>query len=193
MIMLFGCIAGCPGNQQGKDSERTIPLESTYATTGQKNVQTIRSDLEATYGKDLDKIYEKVSDTSLSHIFIVRGEDLNQAIKATRRAFTSSQRGDRVIESDDNSAAAQCWVVAYLGSGSSTPPAWEVRWVKVKGQIVQLAVSEPKRKIASADWHTYLVWVPLGKLEPDTYSLELIDAEKMEVTLMRRVTVQDNK
>jgi hypothetical protein len=78
-----------------------------------------------------------------------------------------------------------------LGAAGSDPPAWLVDSVERKGDVVRLGYR--KREAKSKDRHPYLFWAPLGELEPGSYALELFDAEKKEVTFLRRVTVRAPK
>jgi hypothetical protein len=88
---------------------------------------------------------------------------------------------DKEVKSD------QFWLVAFLGTSGSSPPEWLVGSARLKGNEVRLVYR--KKSSESADAFPYLVWVPLGKLKPGIYTVELFDEDKRRVTLLRRVTI----
>jgi hypothetical protein len=175
----------------GAEEGRQIPLESIYSTTGQKGLKALKMRLDEPQGQELQGIARGYRGGA-SDVFLVRGKDIAAAVKAARQAFTAGQSADGPVIPDAASRAAPLWVVAYLGSAGSSPPAWLVHSVEVKGQMVRVTFRKPKRFGSTRDLHPYFLWVPLGKVEAGTYTLELFDADKEEVTFLRRVAVAAN-
>ena len=77
-------------------------------------------------------------------------------------------------------------MAAFLGvSGSG--PAWLVKSVEVSGKKIRLVYEWVGTK--ANDSHPYFVWIPLEKLQPGAYTLELFDQRRNHVALFRTVTV----
>jgi hypothetical protein len=180
-----------------KEKVEEVPLKSIYATTGQEEVQRInRNDGE--YGTAINEIISH-SRSGASNVFLVRGHDLPAAVKATLLVLAGSRPVDTPIGPGDltgphdRTKHDSIWMVAYLGTAGSSPPAWDIASVERRNKTVRLTYSKPDRFYSSRNLHVYLAWAPLGKLEPGDYSLELFDGRKREVTLLRRVTVEKLK
>jgi hypothetical protein len=188
LAMLLGLIGGLTSVI---DEVRKIPLGSIYSTNGQEGLKAVRLGLEEPYGHDLQEIVREFR-SGASNIVLVRGKDIAAALKATRWAFTANRPADVPVDPEDGSKRAPLWLVAFFGAAGSDPPAWLVQSIEVRGRLVRVVFVKPKRLISTRDSHLYFIWVPLGKPEVGTYTLELFDAEKREVTLLRRVTVTDN-
>lgn len=128
-----------------------------------------------------------------SNLFLVRGKDIAAAIKATRGVFIGGRSADVPGDPEDGSKAETLWLVAYLGTAGSEPPAWLVKSALVRGQTVQISISTPERTSGTSDIHQYFVWVPLGELRKEMCTLELLNAEKGQLILSRNVNVVERK
>jgi hypothetical protein len=168
--------------------ETVIPLKSLYATSGQEGLRPVKIQQEEPYGYDLGQLHRDSHGMGASNTFLVKGKDIAAAVKATRLVFTGGRRAGVPVTGERDLHSKDCWLVAYLGTGPSTPPPWVIESVTRKGFTIRVTYSEPRRARSTRDVHQSFLWVPLGPLEPGTYSLELFDSGKGQVTLQRRVT-----
>jgi RNA polymerase sigma factor (sigma-70 family) len=141
------------------------------------------------YGPDL-AVLERENRGGASNVFLVRGKDLTEAVKATREVLAASRPADTPAVANQPSKEDRLWVVAFFGVAGSSPPAWRVRSVDVFGGMT-VRISYAKRQSETNDEHQYFIWVPFGQREAGTYTLELFDADTGEVTLTRRCMVPD--
>jgi hypothetical protein len=170
------------------EGARKIAPGSVYATTGQKELKPLSTAMDGDgkyvepYGADLDKLRGEAAGKAT--VFLVAGKDITAAIKASR-----GRLGERAVGPPDQlkPAGQPVWLVAYLGTSGSSPPAWKVEGIAVKDKLIR--VSYRKGAAVTDDVHAYLVWAPLGKLEPGVYSLELYDAAAEGPTCVRRCKV----
>jgi hypothetical protein len=175
-----------------------VPLESVYSTSGQKELKHMTAafrhkedgdrDYIEPYGWNLEQI-NRLSQLGCSNVFLVRGKDIAGAVKSTRWLYMGTGSGDVPVFADEESKAAPLWAVAFFGVSGSNPPAWLVQSVERKGKTVR--ISYVTRTAATHDQHRYFLWVPIGTLEAGTYTFELFDVEKKEVTLLRRCRVTE--
>ncbi len=170
---------------------RLIPLESAYSTNGQEGLQPVLRRLDEPCGKALDQMYQGSYGMGTSNLLLVRGEDITAAVKATRWAFLGGRSADMPVDPEDGSMGGSLWVVVYFGTAGSGPPAWLVHGIEVKGRTVRVTFSKPNRPVSTADVHQYFLWAPLGHVEPGAFTLELYDAEKTDVALLRHVTIAE--
>jgi hypothetical protein len=91
--------------------------------------------------------------------------------------------------SDTQTGPLPLWMVAYFGMGPSDPGFGRVHAAEIRGRTVRVTYSRAHAKRVSTDVQHYYFWAPLGKADAATYALELFDADRNEVTLMRRVVV----
>jgi hypothetical protein len=124
-----------------------------------------------------------------SNAFLVDAANLNDAIGATGRILLGSRAADIPASSELGPVSGSQWLVAFLGAAHSSPVRWTVENVTVTENRIRLTFRKPESAIATSDVHRYYYWVPLGKLAPGTYEVELFDADEKAVTLMRRVKV----
>jgi hypothetical protein len=170
---------------------RKIPLKALYSTNGQHGVLPLPRRLEAAYGWDLEQIREATSRLGASNVFLVRGKDVAEAIRGTRKVFTGARTADALSAPEAPRGAKECWAVAYFGNRFGWPPAWVVDPTEVAGKTIRIPFRKTKPLTGTGDFHPYFVWVPLGELKEGTYTLELFDTEKKETVLLRRVTVSE--
>ncbi len=174
---------------------RAIPLESCYATPGVRGgCKLITDGGREPHGFDLSELYREnlARGGGAMNVALVRGGDIAAAVKATRRAFAADWQTDTTVPAspNDGKGGPPLWLVAYFGCGSSHPGYGWVQAVEVRGQVVRVAYApESKDRAATQDTVFFYLWAPLGRAGAGTYALELFDADKKEVTLLRHVAV----
>jgi hypothetical protein len=178
-----------PGEKEEKKAgAKAVPLGSIYSTSRQKGLKRIdRGEGDEAFPNEVRELYQQSIWMGASNVFLARGDDVKAAVKATWEVFMRGQPATGPVSADRRSRSEQYWLVAYLGVGGSSPPAWLVKSAKVSGRTIRLAFTNPGA--ANSDLHPYFVWVPLGKLGRGAYTLELFDEESKQVTLSRRVTL----
>jgi hypothetical protein len=179
--------------------ESSIPLSSVVSTSSQKELIRVYQPpghfddaIAKTIGSHLDQIYLKTNGVGTSNIFIVYAPDITAAVAATSHAFINGDADD--WNSDlyhYRQAAEECWLVVYLGIAGSSPPHWLVDAVSVKPPTIRFSYHRVKPGAVTEDIHQYFYWVPLGKLSPGVYQLELFDIGADTTALSRRVLVGD--
>jgi hypothetical protein len=182
-LLLTAALAASAGEEA-----RKVPPGNVYATTGQKGVKPLSTATDGDgkyvepYGADLEKLRGEASGRAT--VFLVTGKDVSAAIKASRGRVT-----ERAVGPPDQlkPAGQPVWLGAYLGTGGSSPPAWKVEGIAVKGKLIR--ISYRKGAAVTDDVHAYFVWAPLGKLEPGVYALELYDSASEGPTCVRRCKV----
>lgn len=105
----------------------------------------------------------------------MRARDITSAIKATRKAFAGGRQTNVPVYPDDgfNEQHKDAWLVAYFGVAGGAPPAWLLTAIEKDKMTIRLCYHKAKREPETADIHQYCSWVPLGRLEPGVYTLEL--------------------
>jgi hypothetical protein len=192
----FG-VASAPGQQPPKtdppaEKVRTIPLESCYATEGVSGCPHLKRVGEP-YSFDLNELIRN-NRTGASNVALVGGKDIAGAVKATRWTFAASHRADVPVRPNSSDAKAEplpLWLVAYFGMGPSNPGFGRVQAAEVRGRTVRVVYSRAPSNTATDDDVHYYVWVPLGQAQAGIYTLELFDADRKDVTLLRRVAVAE--
>jgi hypothetical protein len=187
-------------NSSGKEQKRVIPPDMIYSREGQKGMKQLDDGLmflphgikkwNTPYGPDLSALLANIN-TGLANVILVRGKDVAEAVNAAREALTRGRGSGDVPFTPEwkGSEKAEHWLVFYLGTAGSVPPAWLVESVEFKDKTIRVNYLKPIRKVTSGDAHRYLFWVPLGQLPDGVYSLELFDTGMNELTLMRRVRI----
>ena len=165
------------------DEPREVPLNAVYASFSQEGVKPLDSSVE---GEELNRISSLLQEAPL--IVLCVGDDIAAAEKASTESFAMP------LDSACVSGAPTdiLWAAAYLGSDGSVPPAYQVRAVEVRGKTIRICYERDQSPVRSCDLRSYLVWVPLGLVEPGAYTLELFDVGTREVTQSRpwQVTVK---
>ena len=182
LIAVFCLNETASGDDKEKQVEtKKIALESIYSTNGQKGLKAVEQ-------KEMGELYRQSIKMGASNVFLARGDDIVAAIQASWEVFTGGQPVSEPASSVGNSKSEQYWFVAYLGV-SGPGGAWLVKSVEVKGENIRLTFTNPGSKLN--ELHPYFVWVPLGKLKPTLYSLELFEADQQQATILRRVAVPE--
>lgn len=187
-----------PASERLRAPAQKIELAWIYSTNGQKGLRPVTSssfrladgtrEYAQTYGLDLANIRKDFHGGG-PNAFLVRADDFTNAVRATSLACLGSRSLGVPIGPDDNSEHTHFWLVAHFGTTGSDPPAWLIQSAQRRGNALRLTYvgGQPETK----DMHHYFAWVPLGWVEPGTYTLELFDAEKKQATLRRRVEIPE--
>lgn len=176
------------GQEEG--AAKSIPLSSVYGTSRQTGLKRI--DLghrDGGFEVELRELYQAAIKTGASNLFLVCGEDLPSAVRATRDVFRGGRSVNRAVNADPEVPCGKYWFVVYIGISGSSPAGWRIDAIQVKGNRVQLRYTNARPEIQSDDEFPYFVWVPLGSLNPGTYVLELHDEVESAPVLQRRVAV----
>src|SRR5262245_10651164 len=105
-VALLAFSAGCEGRQEGeprakerevfapapKEKAVTIPLTSVYSTSRQKG---LRRGGDA-YIRELNLLNDREA-LGPTNVLLVRGKDIAEAVKATRRAYAADGWGDTPV------------------------------------------------------------------------------------------------
>jgi hypothetical protein len=173
----------CAGTHGGDDPDPEpkakvykVPLKSVYVSFEQEGTKHFDRGSKEDPDGELRAIW-KVELGEEREFFLVRACKVGGAAKAARKVLSGQHKGGAPASADDG--AAEYWLVAYLGTLGSEPPAFSVVSAERQGRTISLRVQKIKRTLVSKDRHQYLVWVPLGKLPNGKYTLELyLDGEK---------------
>ncbi len=190
LLLTLGCEpqgAQGPNQNAGGKEARVIPLKSIYATPDQGELQRLDRRLDKPLGKELHLIDQHFS-SGVPAILLVGGEDIGEAVRATRHALCGGHNADSPVPANPGSKPKQLWLVVYFGSWSSAPK-WLVRSVAVEQSTIRLKFSLAQNLDPEPVSRLHLVWAPVGQLTAGVYSLELFDEDRKHVALLRRVTV----
>lgn len=176
-------------------AERIVDLSKIVSTSNQRGLiqarPSYRDDgiFEQSFGYHLQKIV-RASESGASNLFLVDATNIDDAVRASTEVLLGG-RGVSVPASADSRKQrnGRHWLVAYLGVGPSSPPAWTIKAVSINGNRIKIAYQIPQPTTVTSDVHAYYYWIPLGKLGANVYELELFDVNLKEVTLLRRVEV----
>lgn len=195
LIVFAGVSAGLLASayataDESRDEKRTIPLSEIITTSPQKDLRSIDDVVgpKEAYNSYMMR-FRNVSDGS-SNVFLVDAKKIRDALDASSNVLFGSRSTDTPASQDKpNPERGSHWLVAFLGSGPSNPVWWTLESVSVKKGKVTLSYRKSKPRPATHDVRPYYFWIPLGKLDPGAYDVQLFDAEKGLVSLMRRVEV----
>ncbi len=180
-----------PRQEKAKVETKKIPVELIYSTSRQKGLKLLdQGQSDEGFEFQMRELQQHAIKTGASNIFLVRGDDIRAGVRATWAVFCAAHSVDYAVNADPESKSQKYWLAAYLGVAGSSPPAWLVDSVQIKGNQVVVRYKAAANEIQSDDEHPYFVWVPLGGLMAGTYSLELFEQTKGQTVLQRRVTVK---
>jgi hypothetical protein len=185
--------AGESDKAKGEKLEvKKIPLKEIYTTSGQEGLKWIwhRKDQPAdrpVFAKQVDVLRGISVSTGAPNCFLVRGNDIAEALDATLVAFQHGVNFSAPISRDDRSKSDQMWLVAYFGVAGSAPPAWTISEVEVLPW--RISVTYDTGPSETDDVREYIMWIPLGRLASGRYTLTLFDIHRREAELVRRVVV----
>jgi hypothetical protein len=177
----------CLAVARAGDDAKKIPLDSIHATTGQKDVKRLSTAMDGA-GKYIDpagaalaKLYGGLKQGGVG---LVAGKDIAAAVEASGPLFArGAMQGELTVD-----AGAPLWAAVFFGTNGSSPPAWQVKQVEVKGRSVRIGYA--KQPAFTDDIHHYLAWIPLGKATAGEWTLELYDVGGKEAAVKRQVTVK---
>lgn len=176
-----------------KDDERKISLSEIVTTSPQKGLQPVRDvlakkgDAQATEGY-LSRIL--TGSNGSSNAFLVDATNIYDALQASSTILDGARSADTPAPVNTSQPTrGSHWLVAYLGTGPSSPTWWTIESVTIhKGKIV-LKYRMSKPSPTTADLNPYYYWIPIGKLPLGAYEIKLVDADQAAVSLMRRIEV----
>lgn len=178
-LFAFGSVS-CRGG--ATEQFESVDLSMIYSTTRQHDVKGV------TNGKS--KVAERLSHltatnapSAASNVFLVQGVDIDEAIRATTRVVFGG-------ESCNQFEQGQLWMVAYFGSGGSTPSRWTIKSVQNSEKTVRVFAHRSPNGAESADIHPYYAWIPLGKSMQPKLALELWNHATGERSLVRILDVE---
>lgn len=175
----------------------TVPLADMLTTSRQEGMQQVGEEFRRPGNEKenksitgyLKQIYE-ASRQGASNAFLVDATNAHDAVRASASVLLGGRSASAAVPVEKQRAyLGSHWLVAYLGCGHSDPLPWIVENAAVVESKIQLTYRQPRAFIATSDSLPYYYWIPLGKLAPGTYEIELFDADEQAVTLMRRVEV----
>jgi len=157
---------------------REIPFDTVYSYNGQKGMKWIVPE-EKEYGESLPL-------PGASNVFFVTGDEIKDAVIQTLMVLNHGYGVDDVALSRQRSN--QFWLVAYLGTANI--PSFTVKSIEIEKKTIRVRFSPPPQNVGSLpsitlSWY----WAPLGTLNPGTYTLELWNEDRREISLMRKVTI----
>jgi len=171
-LILFAAVAGFAA-----DDAKEVPLRTVYTTTGQKNTQNARPDVEL---QDIQEFGHRIPQKPA--ICLVNGKNCRTAAKVSHPLLNPAGEKKEAPANPMVKAAEDAWVGAFLGNAGSSPPAFRVLSVETKGKQVRVKYEFTPPEVATGDVHQYFVWAPLGKLTAGEYTLELYNAVEKKVT-----------
>ncbi len=185
--------------EENMKEQRPIPLSEIVTTSPQKGLQQVRDALQqenaALKSEATDGYLRQIQSISngSSNAFLVDAINTSDSIAASLSILVGWRSANTPAPVNTTKPKrGSHWLVAYLGSGPSTPTWWNVESVSATKSTVTLTYKRSKPSPATADVHPYFYWVPLGKLDPGPYEVQLLDADRGVISLMRRVEVEVN-
>jgi hypothetical protein len=175
----------------------SIPPSSIVTTSSQENMryfdnvfskQTGQNQSEA--AREFARAFQ-LGTPGASNAFLVDAPNESGAIEASRAVYFGGRSAETpVTVNQPNPKRGNYWLAVYLGIGPSGPTSFVIEKASIDGDTIRLTYSRPKPSAATADIHHYYYWVPLGKLQPAEYQIDLFDSGQKKVTLFRRVVLQ---
>jgi hypothetical protein len=177
--------------------KRTIPLSEIVTTSPQDGLHNLSDAMQQKATDQNPETFTRQlhgASSGYSNLFLVDATDLHDALSASFTVLAGSQAVDTPAPVNKSKPKrGKYWLVAYLGSGPSNPTWWTVESVIVEKSTIRLTYHKTKPRPATDDIRRYYFWIPLGKLTPGDYELQLFDSDKAAATLMRRVEVMPLK
>jgi hypothetical protein len=171
-------------------ASKKIPIESIFSTATQKGTQRVdHGQGYEGFRFELRELYRRSSRIGASNVFLVRGNEIGAAVKATLRVFDAGVSADQPVSPNLQRTSEQIWCVAFFGLAGSSPAAWQVRSVELRGKELRVVYRDHLDEAGTDDVHAYSVWIPLGQIAAGTYSLQLFDETRQHISLARAVVV----
>ena len=194
-FFVIGLAMADESRDQGTEESRKISLSEIVTSGPQEQLLPIKEAWEKD-GKQLPDVFSNAIrqihgiSNGASNAFLVDATNTQDCISASLSVLTGWRSADTPAPVNTTKPLrGSHWMIAYLGAGPSTPTWWTVESVAVAKDKVTLSYKAAKPSPATGDVRPYLYWIPLGKLAPGTYELQLFDADRGAVTLLRRVQV----
>lgn len=194
--VLVGCATA---GRSAPEVRGSIPLDVVYSTSGQPGLAPLNRsrtyvDGTPTYATDhgpaLDKIYQNHQKMRDPCIFLVRGENVAEAIGATYDVLWGIRDRDAASALTRESAHDPVWLFFFLGTSGSAPPQWILESVGYEGRNVTVTYRHAPTGAVTRDLHQYLYWAQLEYAEPGLYTLTLQDSTKTEPTVQHVCSVE---
>ncbi|MBX9582785.1 MAG: hypothetical protein K2X87_20965 [Gemmataceae bacterium] len=190
VVLAAAAFSGVPA-PAGKPTP--IDLTRVYVSSHQEGFKRVGvGDLDLPQ-EVIETLYNQPGVTGMSNAFLVRGDTIEEAVRATQTVFRTMAGAGRPYASSPDAKDTSLWLVAYLGLSGSGPPAFRVRAAELDKGRRAVRLSYTYARAVTDDEHPYYAWVPLGRLPDGAYTLELYDADDRAVTLARRVRVTGKK
>lgn len=157
-----------------------IPLKSIHASVPYDDLQDVQLPAD---------LVKKAQDKDKPTLFVVRATGIESAVKLTAGGLAKVEGDEPISEKDIASDKDQYWVVLYLGWDWISPAQWYIDSAKVEDGRVQIHISKTKKKGVSFLKQPYVYWIPIGKLKPGSYVLEVYDENQMRVTLAHKIKI----
>jgi hypothetical protein len=141
-----------------REEPRLIPLDTVYASFNQDGFKSLDPEVET---DGLFRVLGAVRE-SPQRIVLCIGTDVSSAVKGSEVGFGAP---DEAIPPVTDATSESLWLGAYLGSDGSVPPAFRVSAIEVNGKTIRVAYERDASPVRSADLRSYLIWVPIGRLE----------------------------
>jgi hypothetical protein len=189
-IMAFALPLAIPGAEEAKMREeaKKILLGSIYSTSRQKGLKLVdQGQGDQAFRLQIRELQQQAVKMGASNVFLVRGDDIAAAVKATWKVFAGGYPATEPVSFDQQHKSEKLWLVAYLGVAGSVPPAWLVHEAQVQNNALRLVFQRSMSE--TDDEHPYFVWVPIEPLKAQDYTVELFDKQRKEIILYRKVTV----
>jgi hypothetical protein len=192
-ISAIGNAMAAEPHDEKKNEKRTIGLPDIVTTSPQKGLQHVRDAWAKTNNKQsADAFLQQMQKVSIggSNVYLVDATNLQDALSASLSTLIAPRSADTPAPvNTTNPNRGSLWLFAYLGSGPSNPTWWIIEKVELEKGKVILRYRPSKPSPATADVHPYYYWIPIGRLEPGSYELQLVNQDENSIRLMRRVDV----
>jgi|GEM_PF-5613648 len=179
----------------------TVPLPSILTTSPQDGMLPISTALAAS-GEDAAVSFRFLRQILQDHqggasnTFLVEAAVARYALAASAQVFLGEHSVTApVVGNPAANLDHHYWLAAYLGTGPNAPAKWVIEEVQVRGNKIIMSYHQAKTSRTTPDAQRpnaqrYYYWVPLGKLPPETYHVELFDTHSQATTLMRRIEIR---
>ena len=185
VLTVFGVALAAQLGAFDREERRLIPLDTVYASFNQEGLKPLDAEVET---DGLAQVLGAVRE-SPQQIVLCVGIDLASAVRGAELGFATPDEATLPVT---GSTSDTLWLAAYLGSDGSVPSAFRVRAIEVNGKTLRIDYERDKSPVRSADLRSYLIFVPLGRVEAGVYTIELFDAAAERVTRSRTLRVSVN-
>ncbi len=157
---------------------RTIPLETIQTTFPQPGTRVFS--------------FERFRMPESSNLCLVSGNTIHEAKVAARRVFSMQINANELVGPDARSEGGPVWFVVYLGEYDIASSRLPVHSAIVDNRRIKLYFTPRSQQEDSKSLSCPFIFVPLGRLQPGRYSLELIEHGSGKHELIRYVTIRSS-